>query len=99
MIIPQPASFQAISATISSAKESELVMKGWIEPELTIAWLMRPAPPSICWNSAMTSTQERKCGRYTIDWNALRSRWLIIESTMSASRIGSGKNSTSWNAA
>ena len=60
---------------------------------------MNPAPPSICWNRAMTSTHDRKWGRYTIDWNALRSLALIIESITRASRIGTGKKSTSCTAA
>ena len=42
-----------------------------------------PAPPSICWNSVTTSTQEKKCGRYTTDW--ITDRILLLR--MELSRI------------
>ncbi|MNR49148.1 hypothetical protein D3C85_1684830 [compost metagenome] len=64
MIIAQPASFQIIWTTTITGNVSGLVMKGMGSiPQSRSRLLTKPAPPSICWKNAMTSTQERKCGR------------------------------------
>lgn len=62
-------------------------------------WLSSPAPPIICWNRVMTSTQEKKCGISVTDWTRPRIRGLSTELSSSASATGTGKNSTSWTAA
>jgi hypothetical protein len=57
-----------------------------------------PAPPSICWNSVTTSTQEKKCGRYTTAWITDLILLLRMEFSRIASAIGTGKYSTSCTA-
>lgn len=44
----------------------------------------------------MTSTQEKKCGRYSTACATARTRGLTTLLMSSASRIGMGKYSTSW---
>lgn len=57
---------------------------------------MMPAPPRICWKTVMTSTQEKKCGRYRTAWTSALSRGLSTLLTSRASAIGTGKKRTSW---
>jgi hypothetical protein len=95
-MIPQPASFQSACAVTRYLKVlgSVMMSHGFI-PCVSSRWLSSPAPPSICWNSTITSTHEKKCGRYTIAWMNERILLLSTEFSSNASAIGTGKYSTS----
>lgn len=63
-MMPQPASFQTLCAVIRNLKVSGSVMMSMPSYPCCRSSCERiPAPPNSCWNTAMTSTQEKKCGR------------------------------------
>ena len=63
MIVPQPASFQMTWLVISPLNSSGTPMIWMIGRSCwTRNVFSMPALPSICWNSATTITQDRKCG-------------------------------------
>lgn len=62
--MPQPASFQMAWEVSSALNSSGTPMICTIGRSFcTRKVLSMPALPSICWNSATTITQDRKCGR------------------------------------
>lgn len=96
-MIPHPASFHTLCAVSRNTKVSGLVMTSrpsW--PFWRRSCEKIPAPPNSCWKTAMTSTQEKKCGRYRMACATALTRGLITLLMSSASRTGIGKNSTSW---
>ncbi|BFO15755.1 hypothetical protein SHKM778_21430 [Streptomyces sp. KM77-8] len=63
-MIPQPASFHTLCAVIRNLKVSGSVIRPIPSyPCSRRIWESSPAPPNSCWKTAMTSTQEKKCGR------------------------------------
>nr|BFF24656.1 hypothetical protein GCM10025732_26210 [Glycomyces mayteni] len=92
MIAPNPASFQ-IACEVTSRMNvfGSVIQSRPSNPLARSTCEIRPAPPSICWKIAMTSTQEKKYGRYTTLWSIDRSRSDAMECMSRASAIGTGK--------
>lgn len=68
------------------------VMKfGIAKPASDAVCTIRPAPPSIIWNSETTSTQLKKCGRYTTPCTRARTRGDMMLLSRIARAIGIGK--------
>lgn len=63
-MIPHPASFHTLCAVSRKGKVSGFVMMSRPSyPLRRSSWESIPAPPNICWKTAMTRTHEKKCGR------------------------------------
>ncbi len=91
-MMPQPASFQTVSAVTRYLKTSGFVIRSKPSyPWRRRVCAMMPAPPKICMKTVTTSTQEKKCGRYMIAWATARTRGRTTLLMSSASRIGTGK--------
>jgi hypothetical protein len=74
------------------------MISGGVMPAWRSSCDSSPAPPSICTKNVTTSTQLKKCGRYTTVCTKLRRRRDSTLFSVRASAIGSGKKKTSWNA-